>query len=78
MVDRVYGDRHPSVQEKMRWLIPNPNLPEHLRVIAEGFWEAGERLLAQVAVDGPQLSLALQHLIDAKDCAVRARIAADD
>lgn len=62
----------------MRWLVPNPNLPQHLRAISEDFLDLAQALLRRVEVDGPQLTLALQHLIDAKDCAVRARIAADD
>lgn len=78
MADQIAPGRHPSVQEKMRWLVPNPNLPEHLRSIAEDFLDLAQGLLRQVTVDTPQLALALQHLVDAKDCAVRARIAADD
>jgi hypothetical protein len=66
--------RHFSVEEKLRWLEPNPNLPPHLHVIAGQFQTLAMALLRQVE-DSPQLTLALQHLIDAKDCAVRAKIA---
>jgi len=66
--------RHFSVEEKLRWLEPNPNLPPHLHVIAAQFQALAMALLRQVE-DSPQLTLALQHLIDAKDCAVRAKIA---
>lgn len=69
--------RHYSVQEKLRWLEPNPNLPEHLRTIAVLFLDLADNLLDEID-DNPQLSLALQHLIDAKDCAVRAKIASMD
>lgn len=68
--------RHPSVTEKLRWLEPNPNLPPHLHTIAGQFQALAEQLLLQIE-DNPQLTLALQHLIDAKDCAVRAKIASE-
>jgi hypothetical protein len=66
--------RHFSVEEKLRWLEPSPNLPPHLHVVAGQFQALASDLLEQIE-DSPQLTLALQHLIDAKDCAVRARIA---
>lgn len=69
--------RYHSIQEKMRWLKPNPNLPDHLKAISVRFYDLACELLDEIE-DGPQLSLALQHLIDAKDCAVRARLANDD
>ena len=25
--DCEFSNRHPSTQEKLRWLVPNPNLP---------------------------------------------------
>jgi len=65
--------RHFSVEEKLRWLEPNPNLPPHLHAIAGQFQTLAVQLLVQIE-DHPQLTLALQHLIDAKDCAVRARL----
>jgi hypothetical protein len=67
--------RDPSTQEKMRWLVPNPNLPTGTpAAIAERFYEMGVVLLVWLQ-DGPQLIIALQRLIDAKDAAVRQAIA---
>ena len=66
--------RHYSVQEKLRWLEPNPNLPPHLRDIAESVQSLALHLIEEIA-DDPQLALGLQHLVDAKDCFVRAKIA---
>jgi hypothetical protein len=68
-------DRHPGTREKLRWLTPNPNLPEGVpQLVAMQFenlaWE-----LAGNLNDGPQLTIALQRLIDAKDAAVRQAIA---
>jgi hypothetical protein len=67
--------RHPSTQEKMRWLEPNPNLPPGTpSAVAELSWQTGENLVGLLG-DGPQLTIALQRLIDAKDAAVRQAIA---
>jgi hypothetical protein len=70
--------RHPSTQEKCRWLEPNPRLPEGSpATVAFMFAEFGNRLL-EVARGGPQFTIALQHLIDAKDAAVRQVLADAD
>ena len=65
--------RHPSTTEKLGWLHV-PHLPPHLLAVAEPFEKVAHEL-AEHTADHPQLTLALQHLIDAKDCAVRAKIA---
>lgn len=62
--------RHPSVQEKMRWLLPNPRLDGIAADIAMLFWQHGVDL-TDILDDGSQLTLGLQHLIDGKDCCVR-------
>ena len=70
-----FTDRHPSTQEKLRWLTPNPNLPHGApRVVAVECYELGLMLVSALN-DGPQLTIALQRLIDAKDAAVRQAIA---
>lgn len=70
-----FRDRHPSTREKLRWLVPNPNLPSGTpRTVAYSLWEQGS-YLARLLKDGPQLTLALQQLIIVKDCAVRQAIA---
>lgn len=66
--------RHYAVQEKMRWLEPNPGLPAHLREIAESVQSLALHLIEEIG-DDPQLALGLQHLIDAEGCFVRAKIA---
>jgi hypothetical protein len=66
--------RHPSTQEKMRWLVPNPKLPEGTpKQVSEEFWAMGITV-TRLLKDGPQLTIALQRLIDAKDAAVRQAI----
>ncbi len=70
-----FSARHPSTQEKLRWLIPNPNLPAGTpSSVAELLWQAGVNL-AHLLKDGPQLTIALQRMVDAKDAAVRQAIA---
>lgn len=69
-----FGDRHFSTLEKLRWLIPNPNLPDGKPAdVALTSWEYGAWLARQLK-DGPQLTIALQRVIDAKDAAVRQAI----
>jgi hypothetical protein len=68
------ADRHPATQGKIRWLVPNPRLPEGKpAVVSAVCYELGMEFLEHVG-DGPQLTIALQHLIDAKDAAVRQAI----
>lgn len=64
---------HPSICEKLQWF-EHGHLPEHLAEVSEKFAELAHQLVGPLALSGPQTTLALQHLIDAKDCAVRAAI----
>jgi hypothetical protein len=75
MTHPSYADRHPATQEKIRWLTPNPRLPEGPPATVSAMcFDLGVRLVGQCN-DGPQLTIALQHLIDTKDAAVRQAIA---
>lgn len=66
--------RHPATQEKMRWLTPNPLLPEGAPATVSAMcFDLGCQLVGKLQ-DGPQLTIALQHVIDAKDAAVRQGI----
>ncbi len=73
MID--FSDRHPSTQEKLRWLVPNPNLPAGIPARVSRLFNAIGLSLLNDLKDGPQLTIALQRLIDAKDAAVRQAIA---
>lgn len=69
-----FSDRHPSTREKLRWLVPNPNLPKGApATVARHFYALGNDLVV-ILNDGPQLTIALQRLIDAKDAAIRQAI----
>lgn len=72
-----YAHRHTAVVEKLRWLEPNPRLQQAQLLISEQFAALARILLDAILTDGPQLSLGLQHLIDAKDACVRASLPAD-
>jgi hypothetical protein len=73
-----WSSRHQGVQDKMRWLTPNPNLPAGTPSLVSGmFFDMGKALLAHLK-DGPQLVIGLQHLVDAKNAAVCQAIADSD
>lgn len=70
--------RHPSTQEKMRWLVPNPNLPDGVPAIVSAMcYGLGVGMVEKLA-DGPQLTIGLQRLVDAKDALVRQAIADEE
>jgi hypothetical protein len=67
--------RHPSTRQVARWLTPNPRLPEGApATVAAVMCDTRDRLLELVG-DGPEFTVALRHLVDAKDAAVRQAIA---
>jgi hypothetical protein len=70
-----WSERHPAVREKCEWLEPNPNLPAGVPATVAHMFRDMRNALLEVLGDGPQFTLSLQHLIDAKDCAVRQGIA---
>ncbi len=48
------------------------HLPEHLQAISKPFSELAEKLANDL--DGPEVTVALRKLLEAKDCAVRAAL----
>lgn len=65
-----YDERHPSTQHLMEMLDPNPNLPRALREISQDIFDVANRMLTRLH-DGPELTVGLRHLLDAKDTFVR-------
>lgn len=63
------SSRHPSVQEKLQWF-SSDHLTDRLAAIVQLFEATANDLLMELG-DGPQLTIALQKLIEAKDAAVR-------
>lgn len=69
------ASRHPSTWQVARWLEPNPRLPAgNPASVAAVMRDTRDRLL-ELCGDGPEFTVALRHLVDAKDAAVRQAIA---
>jgi hypothetical protein len=51
------------------------HLPEHLKKVSEPFCELARRLVGpEFDLAGPEATVALRKLLEAKDCAVRAAL----
>jgi len=70
----VWSNRHPSVRH-FEPLFSTEHLPEPLAAVSRPFGELAETLLGQLTDDSPEVSAGLRKLVEAKDCAVRARVA---
>ena len=69
-------DRHPATTGLLRWF-EYQHLPPHLQDVSVAFYKLAYELVLRLP-DGPELTTALRKLLESKDCAVRARIEADD
>lgn len=69
----VTKGRHAGVQHALQWLVFS-HLPESLRQYSEPFYTAAVELVRTITTDSPELTTALNKLIEAKDSAVRAGI----
>lgn len=67
------NDLHPSVQEKLNWFEDTDHIPYMHRWVA-GYCRDLANIVSSVP-SHPQLTIGLQHLIEAQDCFVRAIIA---
>lgn len=65
--------RHPGVKDALQWLTYS-HLPPALRVFSEPFYAAATDLVLTIPTDSPELTTALNLLIQGKDSAVRAGI----
>jgi len=68
--------RHPGTVQLARWFA-HDHLPQHLAEISSPFCVLADRMV-EALPDGPELSAGLRKLLEAKDCMVRAAIAARD
>lgn len=64
--------RRPETLRLLRFLDCH-HLPQKLSCAWGPFWEVAVELIEQLR-DGPELTVALRFLVQAKDCAVRQRI----
>ena len=54
------------------------HLPPHLAQVSSRFYDLAHALVDQDNLDGPELTVALRKLLEAKDAAVRAAIGVGD
>lgn len=71
--ERLTQGRHPGVRDALQWLTFS-HLPEALRDYSRPFYQTGAELVRTILTDSPELTTALNKLIEAKDSAVRAGI----
>jgi hypothetical protein len=70
-----WQDRHPSVAH-FAPLFRYDHLPSNLQDVSRPFADLAVHLLG-LCPDGPELLAGLRKLLEAKDCAVRAVVAAN-
>jgi hypothetical protein len=71
--EQVTKDRHPGVRDALQWLTFG-HLPQALQDYSRPFYQTGVELVRTILTDSPELTTALNKLIEAKDSAVRAGI----
>lgn len=69
----VTEGRHPGVRDALQWLTFR-HLPETLRDYSQPFYVAAVEMVRAIMTDCPELTTALNKLIEAKDSGVRAGI----
>jgi hypothetical protein len=65
--------KHPSVEHVLQFFTYE-HLPEHLQKISKPFCELANTLAEEL--EGPELTICLRKMLEAKDCAVRAALSA--
>jgi hypothetical protein len=70
------ADQHPSVAHIMQFF-KYAHLPEHLQVISRPVGDLAEHMAMELP-QNPELTAGLRKLLEAKDCFVRAKLAADE
>lgn len=71
--ERLTQGRHPGVRDALQWLTYS-HLPKALQRYSAPFYAAAVDLITEIGSDSPELTTALNKLIEAKDSAVRAGI----
>lgn len=68
-----FTDRHPGVRDGLAWL-GYDHLPELLQRFSKPFHDLAVAVLEAIPTDSPELTTAINKIIEAKDSAVRAGI----
>lgn len=63
----------PVVEERMMKWFEFSHLPEHLQAVSKPFGELAAKIVETVEI-GPERTVALRKLLEAKDAAVRAKL----
>ena len=71
--EHLTDGRHPGVQAALQWLT-FAHLPEELQRFSRPFYQTAVELVVEIETDSPELTTALNSLVEAKDWAVRAGI----
>lgn len=69
------SDRHPGTRHIARYFAFE-HLPSHLRPISQGCHDLAERMIRNIP-DGPELTVGLRKLLEAKDAFLRAALPED-
>lgn len=64
---------HPSTEAILRFF-DFMHLPQHLKVVSVEFYVLAHALVEEHKLDGPELTIALRKLLEAKDAAVRSAL----
>jgi hypothetical protein len=65
-------DRHPDTIHVVQFF-DSDHLPPNLRAVSKPCEDLAEAMLLRIP-DGPELTAGLRHLLEAKDCFVRAAV----
>lgn len=66
--------RHPGTTHLLS-LFAYEHLPPSLQIVSKPFHDLAYQMVGSMGLeDGPELSVALRKLVEAKDCAVRQRV----
>jgi hypothetical protein len=74
--EAVTRGRHPGIRDGLQWLT-YAHLPLELQQYSMPFYDAAVTLIERIAQDSPELTTAINKLIESKDSAVRAGIRND-
>ena len=62
---------HPNIQNLLNYFA-HEHLPEHLAEVSKPFCELAHTVAT--TLEGPEATVCLRKLLEAKDCAVRAKL----
>ena len=72
LTDEELAERHPGTTHVLRYFA-HAHLPDHLQDVSRPVAELAHEMV-RVLPDGPELTVGLRKLLEAKDCLVRAAL----